>query len=176
MTAETLTIADHQVIKAVCDDLAFEFCEPGGMDGDLRDLVKDCIPWDQIDDLRLDRAWFRAYLKKVATRILLTSRINTMQVLDRYAYRPVDVIRMLRGIGDHENWERTYVPADAKWIKGNDSMEVLADVLLAMPKVSMHNREVLFRTYWLWQEPEGPGEEKVVREAVIELTRKMNDG
>lgn len=176
MTAEALTIADHQVIKAVCDDLAWEFCEPGGMDGDLRDLVKDCIPWDQIDDLRLDRAWFRAYLKKVATRVLSARRTRMLHVLDRYAYRPVDVQRMLRGIGDPLNWERTYVPQDAKWIKGNDSMEVLADVLLAMPKVSMHNREVLFRTYWLWQEPEGPEEERAVREAVIELTRKMTNG
>lgn len=176
MTQPELSIADHQVITAVVDELRWQFQEPGADESQLRGLVKDLIPHDQLDDLRKDRAMYRAYLTKAATRVLAQWRTRMLYRLDRYVYRPVDVVRMLREIGDMEKWESTYVPQDAKWIKGNDSMEVLADILLAMPKVSRHNREVLFRTYWLSHEPEGPEQSKAVREAVIELTQRMTNG
>lgn len=157
------------VISEAARALRFDYQESGVTQEDIEDLLRVPIPGELYEALSSDKL-LRGYLTSVARRALREQRTNRLQHLDRYDYRPVDVKRMLKDISDPEYWEMTFVPDDAKWVKGNDSMEVLMDVLLAMGEVPMEDRVILFRTYWL----NDPADDLLVREAVISLTKVMN--
>lgn len=161
-------------LEELAEGLMFYYQEPGASRDVVEDLMADPIPEEIQGVLSRDPRLLLGYVTHRAREALRDRRTNLLFHRDRYYYRPVDVMKMLKTVKDPEEWESTYVPGDARWIKGNDSMEVLADVLLALPKLDWDSMALLESVYWQGHEPERDEEWVAVRAAVIELTRRMN--
>lgn len=114
-------------------------------------------------------------LNKVAQTYCLKVRTQHMSLSPQYAYRPSDVKKILETAFSVEDVMETYVPDDAKSMKGLDEVEIASDVKAAYDRLNQDERVSIFRRYALGQVPDNASyERKKLNAAVKKLTHKLN--
>lgn len=66
----------------------------------------------------------------------------------QYSYRPSDVRRLLETLGNYRTWPNAKTPEDAKSRRGNDSIEMSADVSRAFAKLRGPYQDVIRSRYF----------------------------
>lgn len=93
-------------------------------------------------------------LTRVAKELCWSQRKEQLQISAQYPYRPSDVRELLRYVFERETWSEAPVPDDAKSLKGNDGIEMCADISRAYASLSDLDRRAIFEAYGLDRLPE----------------------
>lgn len=114
-------------------------------------------------------------LNRVAQTYCLKVRTQHMSLSPQYAYRPSDVKKILETAFSVEDVMDTYVPDDAKSMKGLDQVEIASDVRAAYDKLNVEEKASIFRRYALGEVPENSSyERKKLNAAIKKLTFRLN--
>jgi hypothetical protein len=93
----------------------------------------------------------------------------------QYSYRPSDVRKILETLGNYRTWPNAQTPEDAKSRKGNDSIEMSADISRAFSKLRGPYQDVIRQRYFLKQTFEnGSSESKRLSRAIGALCDILN--
>lgn len=114
-------------------------------------------------------------LHRCAKMYALRRRTQDLDKTSQYEYRPSDVRRMLETLFHPDQWDRTYVPDDARSVDvgGDDRIELTADVKWALELLRMGDVLLIKRKYKLRDKLDDKTE-RACRRAVDRLTIVLN--
>lgn len=117
-------------------------------------------------------AWL---LNRVAQTFCMKVRTQHMSLSPQYAYKPSDVKKILETAFSVEEVMDTYVPDDAKSMKGLDEVEIASDVKAAYDRLNQDEKATIFKRYALgWVPDNASYERKKLNAAIKKLTHKLN--
>lgn len=115
------------------------------------------------------------FLNLVAQSYCLKLRTQHHTLSVQYAYRPSDIKRILETAFSVDDIMETYVPDDAKSMRGLDEVEIASDVKAAYDRLNMDEKATIFKRYALGIIPDNASNErKKLNNAVKKLTYKLN--
>jgi hypothetical protein len=114
-------------------------------------------------------------LNRVAQTYCMRQRTQHMSLSPQYAYRPSEVKKILETAFSVEDVMDTYVPDDAKSMKGLDEVEIASDVKAAYDRLNQEEKVSIFRRYALGEIPNNASyERKKLNAAIKKLTHRLN--
>lgn len=94
---------EESELEDLAESLMFYYQEPGASREEVVDLMNEEIPMELWGVLAKDPRLVRGYVLSRAREALSQRRTNLLHHRDRYYYRPVDVMKMLRDVKDPED-------------------------------------------------------------------------
>lgn len=86
----------------------------------------------------------------IARRYAWSMRKEHLTLSPQYSYRTSDVRRILETQFDHIDWDITYVPEDAQSLRGDDSIEISAEIAWGLKRLRRRNEryyDAIIRRY-----------------------------
>lgn len=114
-------------------------------------------------------------LQRFARNYAWDQRKQHLTLSSQYSYRPSDVRRILETLGNYRNWPNAKTPEDAKSMKGNDSIEMSADISRAFAKLRGPYQEIIAARFFKKQTFEsGSADSKRLSRAIGALCDILN--
>lgn len=86
-------------------------------------------------------------LQKAAKNYAWEQRKQHLSLSAQYSYRASDVRRILETFSNYRTWPNATTPEDAKSMKGNDSIEMSADISRAFSKLRGPYQDIIIARY-----------------------------